>query len=254
MNHLGTKELETARLRLRRFVPEDAQQMYQNWASEPEVTKFLTWPPHPNADFTRKLIEQWIKEYEKSDYYNWVIELKETGEIIGNISVVSVKENIAEAMLGYCMGTKWWGKGIMPEAGRAVCKYLFEQVGFNRIGAAHDKNNPKSGRVMQKLGMTCEGTLRSAGFNNLGIVDEVLYSILKEEYSKNRVTAMKESKYLISETTKEERIEIIRTWIPADEMMDGSDIDLWDMYADYINGTKEIAECNAAFQTDYYME
>lgn len=68
------------------------------------------------------------------------------------------------------------------EAGGAVIKYLFEQVGANRIGATHDKNNPKSGRVMQKLGMTYEGTLRRAEFNNQGIVDAVHYSILKEEY------------------------------------------------------------------------
>lgn len=65
---------------------------------------------------------------------------------------------------------------------------------------------------------------------------------------------MKENRYLISETTKAERIEIIKSWIPEDEAMEGCDIDLWDMYADYINGTKEIAECNAAFQINYYME
>ena len=65
---------------------------------------------------------------------------------------------------------------------------------------------------------------------------------------------MEKNKYLISETTKSERIAHIKSWIPEDEVMDGSEIDLWDMYADYINGTKEIAECNAAFQTDYYME
>ena len=65
---------------------------------------------------------------------------------------------------------------------------------------------------------------------------------------------MQNNKYLISETTKQERIALSKSWIPEDEVMDGSEIDLWDMYADYINGTKEIAECNAAFQTDYYME
>lgn len=64
---------------------------------------------------------------------------------------------------------------------------------------------------------------------------------------------MNSNKYLISETTKEERIALIRSWIPDDEVMDGCDIDLWEMYRDYINGTKEIAECNAAFKTDYYM-
>ena len=64
---------------------------------------------------------------------------------------------------------------------------------------------------------------------------------------------MQKNKYLISETSKAERIALIKSWIPEDEVMDGCDIDLWDMYADYINGIKEIAECNAAFKADYHM-
>ena len=99
MNHLGTVTLETARLILRRFRAEDAEQMYHNWASEDEVTRFLTWPTHPNADITRQIIGQWIKEYEKNDYYNWAIELKETGEIIGSISVVSENEEPMKMMV-----------------------------------------------------------------------------------------------------------------------------------------------------------
>ena len=93
MNHLGTVELETARLKLRRFTIEDAENMYKNWASEEEVTRFLTWPTHASVDVTRELLSHWVKEYENKNYYNWVIELKESEEIVGNISVVSVKEN-----------------------------------------------------------------------------------------------------------------------------------------------------------------
>lgn len=182
MNHLGTAELETTRLNLRRFKIEDAENMYKNWASENEVTKFLTWPTHASVDVTRTVLNDWIKNYEKNDFYNWAIELKSNGEIVGNISVVSIKENIEGAIIGYCMGTKWWGREIMPEAGKAVIQYLFEQVGFHRIAASHDKNNPKSGRVMQKIGMLYEGTLRSSGFSNQGVVDEVWYSILRKEY------------------------------------------------------------------------
>lgn len=62
---------------------------------------------------------------------------------------------------------------------------------------------------------------------------------------------MQAKSYLISDTTKEERIALIKSWILEDEAMDGCDIDLWEMYADYINGTKEIAECNAAFKAEY---
>ncbi|MCM1054735.1 MAG: GNAT family N-acetyltransferase [Bacteroides sp.] len=181
MNHLGTIGLETARLNLRRFKIEDAENVYKNWASENEVTEFLTWPTHASADVTRSVLNDWIEKYEKNDYYNWVIELKSSGEIVGSISVVSIKENIEGAEIGYCMGTKWWGREIMPEAGKAVIQYLFEQVGFHRIAAYYDKNNPKSGRVMQKIGMVYEGTLRSACFSNHGIADKVCYSILREE-------------------------------------------------------------------------
>ena len=186
MNHKGTIKLETNRLILRKFVIEDAKAMYENWASEDEVTKFLTWPTHSSIEDTKIVLNNWISNYEKLDFYNWAIEIRETGEVIGNISVVLVKENIKGAELGYCMGTKWWGQGIMPEAGQAVIKYLFEEVGFNRISAVHDKNNHKSGSVMQKLGMKYEGTLRSAGFCNQGIIDEVWYSILKEEYKDDK--------------------------------------------------------------------
>lgn len=182
MKHLGTAMLETARLKLRRFTIEDAGNMYKNWASEDEVTRFLTWPTHASVEVTREVLSKWVTNYEKQDYYNWAIEIKETGEIVGNISVVDIKENVEGAVLGYCMGTRWWGNGIMPEAGKAVVKYLFEQVGFHRIAAAHNKNNPKSGRVMQKIGMTYEGTLRSAGYCNQGVFDVVWYSILREEF------------------------------------------------------------------------
>lgn len=186
LNHQGTKRLETERLILRQFKIEDYVEMYNNWACEDAVTKFLTWQTHTNQDVTKSVLADWISKYANKDFYNWAIELKEENRLIGNISVVSLREETLSAILGYCMGSKWWGKEIMPEAGKAVLKYLFEEVGFNRIAANHDKNNPNSGRVMQKIGMTYEGTLRSAGFCNQGIIDDVRYSILKSEWDLNR--------------------------------------------------------------------
>lgn len=186
LNHQGTKRFETERLILRQFKIEDYVEMYNNWACEDAVTKFLTWQTHTNQDVTKSVLADWISKYANKDFYNWAIELKEENRLIGNISVISLREETLSAILGYCMGSKWWGKEIMPEAGKAVLKYLFEEVGFNRIAANHDKNNPKSGRVMQKIGMTYEGTLRSAGFCNQGIIDDVRYSILKSEWDLNR--------------------------------------------------------------------
>ena len=64
---LGTKRLETARLILRRFTLEDAQKMYENWAGDPEVTKFLTWPTHESAETSRQILKEWVAAYDNSE-------------------------------------------------------------------------------------------------------------------------------------------------------------------------------------------
>ena len=191
LNHQGTIKIETDRLILRRFKIEDADVMYRNWASDDEVTKYLTWPTHANVNVTRAVLEDWIQKYNNPDFYNWAIELKQIGELIGNLSVVKHEEKTGSATIGWCMGKRWWGQRIMPEAARAVLQFLFEEVGFNRIAAKHDKENAKSGRVMQKIGMIREGTLRASGKNNQGIVDEVYYSILKDDYEANQSESAK---------------------------------------------------------------
>lgn len=184
MNHIGTRIIETERLILRPFVMADATAMYENWASDPEVTKYVTWPPHSSVEVTRMLLWEWTDGYERPDRYNWGIVLKENGTLIGNISVVHLDEYVEACEIGYCMGKPWWGGGIMTEALKAVVDYLFENVGFNRICARHDPRNIGSGRVMQKAGMTYEGTLRQIYRNNTGICDAAYYSILRSEWRK----------------------------------------------------------------------
>lgn len=181
MTHKGTTRLTTDRLILRRFTIEDAQDMYENWASDPEVTRFLTWPAHTSVEVSKAVLSDWIARYEQPDFYNWAIELKETGRVIGNISVVRVIDKIDGATIGYCMSRALWGNGIMPEALGEVIAFLFDEVEANRIDACHDVNNPKSGRVMVKAGMKFEGIFRQGGLNNVGICDEAWYSVLRDE-------------------------------------------------------------------------
>ena len=181
MNHLGTTVLETERLILRRYTLGDAPAMFRNWASDPEVTRYLTWPPHAGVDVTRQLMENWVASYEQPDVYHWALELKQAGEVIGDLAVVHIDGNIGEAELGWCLGRAWWGKGLMPEAGKAVLCFLFDKVGFNRVCARHDVENAKSGRAMQKIGMSFEGVQRQAGRNNRGVVDQATYAILKSD-------------------------------------------------------------------------
>lgn len=183
MKHLGTRILETDRLILRPFRAEDAQAMYDNWASDPEVTKFLSWPTYQYIDDAHSILKTWLNGYEKSDFYQWAIVLKELGQPIGSISVVNSDDRVDMAEIGYCIGKTWWGHGIMPEAMQAVMKYLFEEVGMQRIEAGHDPENPASGAVIRKCGLKYEGTLRHRIRSNRGITDVVWYSMLKEEYN-----------------------------------------------------------------------
>lgn len=182
LTHKGTQTIETPRLILRQAVMEDAVPMFNNWASDPEVTKFLTWPTYQKVDTAHSILEMWINAYEKANFYQWMIELKEIHEPIGSISVVHLRDDIAQAEIGYCIGQRWWHKGIMTEALEAVINYLFAEAGMNRIEAKHDPNNPHSGGVMKKCGMKYEGTSRASDRNNQGICDTAHYAILRSEW------------------------------------------------------------------------
>lgn len=92
-----------------------------------------------------------------------------------------MNDDIDCVTIGYCMSRQLWGQRIMPEALGEVIAFMFDEVKANRVEAYHDSNNPKSGRVMAKAGMKYEGTIRQADRNNQGIVDMVMYSVLKDE-------------------------------------------------------------------------
>ena len=185
MKHVGTKPIESERILLRRFQPGDDVAMYKNWASDPEVTKYLMWPAHKDTSVSNKIINEWIQEYAKEDYYQWAIVLKEHGdEPIGCIAVVSQNELSHMMHIGYALGRAWWHQGIMSECLKMVIDYLFKETDVQRIESRHDPHNPNSGLVMKKCGMIYEGRLRQSDWNNQGICDADYYSILRSEYTR----------------------------------------------------------------------
>ena len=183
MKHLGTRILQTERLILRPFLEEDAEAMFDNWASDPEVTEFLSWPTYKSIDDAHAILNQWLESYDNPEFYQWAIVLEELGQPIGSISVVNLDNRVDLAEIGYCIGKNWWGQGIMPEALKAVMQYLFEVVGMQRLEAGHDPENSASGAVIRKCGFRYEGTLRRRIRSNRGITDVAWYSMLKEEYN-----------------------------------------------------------------------
>ena len=185
LTHKGTQTIETNRLILRRATSRDADAMFRNWTSDAEVTKYLTWPTHQTIDTTQMVVNSWVAEYEKADYYHWMIILKEINEPIGSLLATTVGR-AESAHIGYCIGKTWWHKGIVAEALHAVIAFLFEEVGYHRIEAMHDPNNPNSGAVMRKCGMRYEGTSRASDRNNQGICDAAHYAILRSEFESIR--------------------------------------------------------------------
>ena len=184
MKHKGTKIIETKRLILRPFTITDVEAMYDNWASDPEVTKHLTWLAHASLDVTKQILESWVAQYENLGYYQWAITLKEEGDApIGSIGSVGKIEPLESIAIGYCIGKKWWRKGITSEALTALIKFFFEEVKVNHLAANHLLGNPNSGEVLLKCGFKYEGIKHEATRTNRGdIADSVEYGMLIEDY------------------------------------------------------------------------
>lgn len=183
VNHKGTKKLETDNFILRPFNLQDAVDMYYNWASDREVTKYLTWEEHYDINKTKAVVAFWESCYINKDYYNWAIEDKISGNVIGSINLMNI-DNISEnCEVGFCLGKKFWNQGIMKEVLLLIVNFAFNEIKFERITARRHIDNISSGMVLKKCNFIYEGTLRKILKDSNGIlVDCKYYSILKAEY------------------------------------------------------------------------
>lgn len=187
MTHKGTKTIETERLILRRFTEDDAEDMYRNWASDPLVTRYMSWALHENVDITHRIISGWVKQYPSEEFYQWVITMKygeDAYAAIGSIALVPVNIKDSSGVIGYALSRKYWGHGLMTEALGGVLGYLFDEVGFERLTAVHHIQNTASGRVMEKNGMKYTGFLDHIHRNGAGeLVDAKEYTIFRSDWS-----------------------------------------------------------------------
>jgi len=173
--------LHTERLILRPFRPEDAPAV-QRLAGDPAIASTTTNIPHPYED---GLAEQWISNhaarYEAGECATFAITLRESGELIGAIGLEISREH-RRAELGYWVGVPWWNQGYCTEAARALVAYGFRELSLHRIYAMHFRRNPASGKVMRKIGMRHEGSLRQH-VSKWGTFEDVeVYGILREEF------------------------------------------------------------------------
>ena len=156
-NRKHPEAIETEHLLLRHFKMEDAGDMYRNWASDPEVTKYLTWWPHRNVEETKQIISLWLDELKDHETYHYAIVIKKTGEVIGATGIVNRNGN--EAEIGYCLAKRYWNGGIMTEATKALIDRLLKS-GFKKITARAHVDNEGSNRVLEKCGLKYIGEQR----------------------------------------------------------------------------------------------
>lgn len=148
-------ELETARLRLRRLRLDDAAAMF-DYASDLEVTRFLTFPPATEISFVVEFVERCEQVWLDGSAFPWGITLHSHDELLGTVEARPTAHGVE---LGYVLRRSSWGNGYMTEAVRAVTDWaLGEDTGY-RVWAYVDTANIASQRVLEKAGMIREGTL-----------------------------------------------------------------------------------------------
>jgi [ribosomal protein S5]-alanine N-acetyltransferase len=173
--------LETERLILRKMAPSDAEAVFA-YASDPEVTRYVIWETHRSIEDSRAFLELESSKRESGDEPEWGIVYKGDHRFIGTCGIVSWDPDHARAELGYVLSRDYWGRGLMAEAVRAVISFCFQRMNLNRIEARCTAENAASARVMEKAGMTHEGTLRQREVIKGAYRDMELYAILRGEF------------------------------------------------------------------------
>lgn len=150
MKLIGTKTLKTKRLLLRKFNMNDLEDFY-DYASNDQITKYLTWNPHQSKEESQKILENIFTKYDNKTF-RWAIILKKENKLIGSIDVVNL--NIVDELveIGYALNVNYHNNGFMTEAFKEVINYLFNEVNVKEIRACFQIDNTASFKVMQKCG------------------------------------------------------------------------------------------------------
>jgi [ribosomal protein S5]-alanine N-acetyltransferase len=149
--------IETERMVLRPPRLSDAASVFGEYAQDPAVTRYLTWRPHADVAETRAYLDRCEAGWASGRELIWALTFRE--HEAGVIGMIGLRPAGHKADIGYVLGRRFWGRGLMPEAGRAVLAEAFRDEGVHRIWAVCDVENTASARVLDKLGMTREGLL-----------------------------------------------------------------------------------------------
>ena len=180
----STPTFQTKRLIIRRLTSADADEYYEI-ASNPIVSAETIWDRHETREDSINYLQRITKRFENREEVHWGIIFKETKKLIGRTGLINIDPIHEKAELGYALSNQYWNQGITTEATYPLLEFVINEVGFNRLEARCRANNIGSYRVMEKLGLTFEGTLRKQLKIKGKFMDQKLYSILKDDYEGN---------------------------------------------------------------------
>ena len=173
--------LVTERLLLRRMEKSDWKDMYE-YASDPEVTRYLLWDPHEDPHRTARYLAYVQSRYRAGEFFDWAVTDRRSGKMIGTCGFTRFNFEANSAEIGYVLNPRFWHIGIAPEAVRRVMRFGFEELSLHRIEARYMCGNEDSRRVMEKVGMKFEGIARDSMFVKGKFVSVGTCAILADEF------------------------------------------------------------------------
>ena len=151
------ESIETARLILRRPVLEDAPSIFERYARDPEVTRYLPWRPHESIERTEDFLRRCRDFWERNEAFPWAIVLNAETQPIG---MIDLRPQGTRVEIGYVLARPFWGRGYMTEAARALVEWALSRPDVWRVWAVSDVENTASAKVLERVGMRREGILR----------------------------------------------------------------------------------------------
>jgi len=174
--------LSTERLILRKLETTDAKRI-EELAGDYDVAKTTLNIPHPYPKGSALVfIHSVIESESKGKLVTYAVTTRKTNELIG-LMAISIHSTFNRGELAYWVGKPYWGQGYGTEAAKALLQYGFEVLQLNRIYAQSFTTNPGSWRIMEKIGLKYEGTLRQHASRFGEYYDLAQYGILKEEFN-----------------------------------------------------------------------
>ena len=175
--------IETERLILRRYKESDIDAIYEI-ITDKRLTEYISYPPYTKEE-ELECIKAWIKMADDNKKEKWVIELKSTNEVVGNIDVNTINEKNNYCNVGYTIRYNYWGNGYASEALKAVSEHLLNNSGYYLVECSCNERNIASSKVMIKAGFKKDGYIANRRKNKDNTYSGIEYYSKTKEDIKN---------------------------------------------------------------------